>query len=91
MFRSLDFQATSFSNTAGILMRPSYVEHEEKHLVNNMHMATILPQQTRGNHRYISDQTVLILMHGRFLLRASKENNDGVCHHNVAFALVGLL
>ncbi len=61
MFRSLDFQATSFGNDAGVLVKPTFLEHEEKKLVNHPHIATILPLKIRGNHRYPHEKQVRIL------------------------------
>lgn len=77
MFRSLDYQSTSFFSAAGVLTNPVQAEHIVSKQLNGLHVATILPGATRGNHLHARHSEVLVMVHGKFLLRVAALQNDG--------------
>jgi hypothetical protein len=78
MFTNLDYQTTSFLSASGVLANPIQPAHVVANTVNGLHAATILPGSVRGNHLHESHKEVLLLLHGRFLLRVAMLGNEGV-------------
>ena len=76
MFRNLDYRSTSFFNAAGVLANPIQPAHLVSKEVNGLHVATIVPGQTRGNHMHNKHSEVLVLVHGKFMLRVAMIGND---------------
>ena len=77
IFTYTDSQQSSYLNKAGVMAFPIQAEHELKKKVNGIHVATIAPGQTRGNHLHMKHGEVIVLVHGHFLLRVAKVGNDG--------------
>lgn len=90
MFRALDMQSVSFFNAAGVLSNPIQAEHVVAKTVNGLHMATIVPGATRGNHMHDHTKEVLVLVHGKFLLRVAMVGNDGKWVSEDHFFEIGL-
>lgn len=76
MFTYLDSQKSSFLNSAGVLAFPLQADHLVQKTINGMHVATILPGQTRGNHMHTKHPEVIVLVHGHYLLRVAMIGND---------------
>ncbi len=78
LFRFLNYHDLSFFNSAGVLLNPVLPSHLVAKSVNGLHIATIVPGGVRGNHMHLHSTEVLVLVHGRFLLRVASLGNDGV-------------
>lgn len=90
MFRALDMQSTSFFSPAGVLTNPALPEHLVAQSINGLHVATIVPGTVRGNHMHEHTKEVLVLVHGKFLLRVSMVGNDGKWISEDHFFEIGL-
>lgn len=75
MFSALD-QSTSFVSEAGVLAFPFEASHFVSKQINSLHIATLLPGRTRGNHLHERHPEVIVLVHGAFLLRVASIGNE---------------
>merc|ERR1719223_93218 len=79
--------ATSFLSAAGSLVRPIQPSDMADGMVSQVHIATIFPNQVRGNHLHPSFRERIVLVHGRFYLRVAAEVSGNWISENHIFEI----
>jgi len=77
LFRFIDYRSTTFLSSTGLLSNPIHPTHLVAARYGGLHVATMNPGSTRGNHLHRKENEVLVLIQGKFMLRVAKIGNDG--------------
>jgi hypothetical protein len=68
----------TFLSRAGVLTKPILGQHYTEGLISEVHAATLMGGEVRGNHMHLDFHEVITMVHGYFLVRVAKEVQKGI-------------